>query len=68
MERETKWREAYVLTFQTEQTYDLVDVSDVEIAGDGSAVVFVRQEINRETMKRESRIVMQRLRPALPST
>ncbi|MDE3001569.1 MAG: S9 family peptidase [Gemmatimonadota bacterium] len=44
-----------------EHTYDLVDVSDVEIAGDGSAVVFVRQEINRETMKRESRIVMQSL-------
>ncbi len=47
--------------FKPEQTYDLVDVSDVEIAGDGSAVVFVRQEINRETMKRESRIVMQPL-------
>ena len=44
-----------------EHTYDLVDVSDVEIAGDGSAVVFVRQEINRRTMKRESRIVMQSL-------
>ena len=44
-----------------EHTYDLVDVSDVEIAGDGSAVVFVRQEINRKTMKRESRIVMQSL-------
>ena len=44
-----------------EHTYDLVEVSAVEIAADGSAVVFVRQEINRETMKRESRIAMQSL-------
>ena len=44
-----------------EHTYDLIDVSDVDIAVNGSALVFVRQEINRETMKRESRIVMQSL-------
>ena len=44
-----------------EHTYDLIDVSDVDIAANGSALVFVRQEINRETMKRESRIVMQSL-------
>lgn len=44
-----------------EHTYDLVEVSAVEIAADGSAVVFVRQEINKETMKRESRIAMQPL-------
>ena len=33
-----------------EHTYDLIEVSAVEIAADGSAVVFVRQEINMETM------------------
>ena len=44
-----------------EHTYDLIEVSAVEIAEDGSAVVFVRQEINKETMKRESRIAMQSL-------
>ena len=44
-----------------EHTYNLIEVSAVEIAADGSAVVFVRQEINKETMKRESRIVVQSL-------
>ena len=44
-----------------EHTYDLIEVSAVEIAADGSAVVFVRQEINKETMKRESRIAVQLL-------
>ena len=44
-----------------EHTYNLVEVSAVEIAADGAAVVFVRQEINKETMKRESRIVVQSL-------
>ncbi len=44
-----------------EHTYDLVEVSGVEIEEDGSAVVFVRQEINKETMKRESRIAIQSL-------
>ena len=44
-----------------EHIYNLVEVSAVEIAADGSAVVFVRQEINKETMKRESRIVVQSL-------
>ena len=44
-----------------EHTYNLIEVSAVEIAADGSAVVFVRQEINKETMKREPRIVMQSL-------
>ena len=44
-----------------EHTYDLVEVSAVEIAADGSAVVFVRQEINEESMKRESQIAMQPL-------
>ncbi len=44
-----------------EHIYDLIEVSAVEIAADGSAVVFVRQEINKETMKRESRIVVQSL-------
>lgn len=42
-----------------EHTYNLIEVSAVEIAADGSAVVFVQQEINKETMKRESRIVVQ---------
>lgn len=41
-----------------EHTYDLIEVSAVETAADGSAVVFVRQEINKETMKRESQIAM----------
>ncbi len=44
-----------------EHIYNLVEVSAVEIAADGSAVVFVRQAINEETMKRESRIVVQSL-------
>lgn len=44
-----------------EHIYDLIEVSAVEIAADGKAVVFVRQEINKETMKRESRIVVQSL-------
>ena len=44
-----------------EHIYNLIEVSAVEIVGDGSAVVFVRQEINRETMKRESQIAMQSL-------
>ena len=44
-----------------EHIYNLVEVSAVEIAADGSAVVFVRQEINKETMKRESQIVVQSL-------
>ena len=44
-----------------EHIYDLIEVSAVEIAADGSAVVFVRQEINKETMKRESQIAMQSL-------
>ena len=44
-----------------EHIYNLIEVSAVEIAADGSAVVFVRQEINKETMKRESRIVVQSL-------
>ncbi|MCE2436208.1 MAG: S9 family peptidase, partial [Candidatus Latescibacteria bacterium] len=44
-----------------EHTYNLIEVSAVEIAADGSAVVFVQQEINKETMKRESRIVVQSL-------
>ena len=48
------------------QTYDLIGVSDVHIAADGSALVFVRQEINKETMKRESRIVMQTLEGGTP--
>ena len=48
------------------QTYDLVGVSDVHIAADGSALVFVRQEINKETMKRESRIIMQSLEGGTP--
>ncbi len=46
---------------EPEHTNDLIGVTDVDIAADGSALVFVRQEINRETMKRESRIVMQSL-------
>ena len=41
-----------------EHIYNLIEVSAVEIAADGSAVVFVRQEINKETMKRESQIAM----------
>ena len=44
-----------------EHIYNLIEVSAVEIAGDGPTVVFVRQEINKETMKRESRIVVQSL-------
>ena len=44
-----------------EHIYNLIEVSAVEIAADGSAVVFVRQEISKETMKRESRIVVQSL-------
>ncbi len=44
-----------------EHIYNLIEVSGVEIAADGSAVVFVRQEINKETMKRESRIAIQSL-------
>ena len=54
------------LSIKPEQTYDLIGVSDVDIAADGSAVVFVRQEINRKTMKRESRIVMQSLLGGTP--
>ena len=44
-----------------EHIYNLIEVSAVEIAADGSAVVFVRQEINKETMKRESQIAMRSL-------
>ena len=53
-------------SIKPEQTYDLIGVSDVHIAADGSALVFVRQEIDRETMKRESRIVMQSLEGGTP--
>lgn len=44
-----------------EHIYNLIEVSAVEIAADGSAVVFVQQEINKETMKRESQIAMRSL-------
>ena len=44
-----------------EHIYNLIEVSAVEIAADGSAVVFVRQEINKEKMKRESQIAMRSL-------